>query len=44
MNKDVSYIYIQWNISHKKNETLPFATTYMDQEGMVLHEVSQRER
>ena len=31
------YIYIM-NISHKKNETLPFAITCMDLEGVMLNE------
>ena len=28
----------------KKNEILPFATTWMDLEGIILSEISQREK
>ena len=39
------YIHLQCNISHKKkNEILPFATTWMDLEGIMLRELSGRER
>ena len=39
------YIYIQYNISQtlKKNEIMPFATTWMDLE-MIISEVSQTEK
>ena len=30
-------------ISHKKNEILQFETTWMDLEGVILSEISQRE-
>ena len=37
-----TYIYLtQWSISHKNNEILPFATTWMDLEGVMLNEISQ---
>ena len=36
------YTHTQWNISHKKNEKLPFAATRMDPENIILNEVSQR--
>ena len=47
MNKDVRYIYIytQWNITQPlKNEILPFVTTWMDLEGIILSEISQTEK
>ena len=35
---------MQWNITHplEKNEILPFATTWMDLEGIMLSEINQR--
>ena len=30
-------------LSHKKDEILPFATTWMDLEGIMLSEISQTE-
>ena len=39
------YIYIQWNTTQPlKNEILPFATTWMDLESIMLSEVSQTEK
>ena len=45
------YIYIyththtmQYYLAIKKNEILPFATTWMELEGIVLSEISQSER
>ena len=32
------------DINHKKNEMLPFATTWMDLEGITLSEVNQRKK
>ena len=32
-------ICIPWNTSHKKNEILPFATTWVDLEGIMLSEI-----
>ena len=32
----------QWNINHKKNETLPFAATWMDLENIFLSEVKDK--
>ena len=31
-------------LSHKKDEILPFATTWMDFEGIMLNEISQTEK
>ena len=39
------YIYIHNRISTtKKNEILPFATTWMNLEGIMLREISQTEK
>ena len=43
MDKEVEYVY-EWTISHKNNEILPFATTWMDLEGVILIEMSQKEK
>ena len=37
-------IYIQWNISHKMNEILPFVTMWMDIGSIMFSEVSQTEK
>ena len=37
-------VYIQWNISYKNKEILPFATTWMDLEGIMLSEISQTDK
>ena len=42
MEKDV--VYIQRNISHKKNEILPRAATWVDLEAIIPSEVSQTEK
>ena len=42
--EDVVHIYNGILLSHKKNEIMPFATIWMDLEGIVLNEVRQRER
>ena len=39
--QNVAYTYNGILCSHKKNEILPFATTWMDLEGIMLSEVSQ---
>ena len=36
-------LYIQ-SIIHKKNEILPFATTWMDLEGIMLREINQTKK
>ena len=47
--EDVVYIYIytqtmEYYSAMKKNKILPFATTWIDLEGIVLSEVSQTEK
>ena len=39
-----TYICVKWNISHKKNEIIPFAPTWMDLDVIILSEVSQTEK
>lgn len=38
------YIYIMGYYSYLKNEILPFVTTWMDQEGIMLSKMSQIEK
>ena len=42
--KKMWYIHNGILLSHKKNEILPFAATWMDLENIILSEVSQTEK
>ena len=42
--EDVVYIYNGILLSHKKNGILPFATTWVDLEGIMLSEISQMDK
>ena len=42
--EDVMYIYNGILFSHKKNEILPFATTWMDLEGTMFNEINQTKK
>ena len=42
--EDVVYIHKGILFSHKKNDILPFVTTWMDLEGIMLSEISQTEK
>ena len=43
--KEMWYSYIlKYYLAIKKNGILPFATTWIDLEGIMLNEVSQREK
>ena len=42
INKDVVYLYNGILLSHKKNEILPFATTWMNLKDIMLSEISQQ--
>ena len=51
MDKDVVYIYtytyihtMEYYLAIKKNEILPFATMWMELEGIMLNEISQLEK
>ena len=42
--EDVVHIYNGILLSHKKNEVMPFAATWMDLEIIILSEVSEKEK
>ena len=42
--EDVVHIYNGILFSHKKNEIMPFAETWMDLEIIILNEVSQKQK
>ena len=44
MDKDVVYIYNGILCSHQNNEILPFATMWIELEGITLSEKSQSEK
>ena len=37
-------IYMKWNITHTNMKSEPFATAWMDLEGITLSEISQTEK
>ena len=44
MDEDVVHVYNGILFSHKRDEIVPFATTWMDLEIITLHEVSHIEK
>ena len=43
-SRDVVHIYNGILLSHKKNEIMPFAATWMELETLILSEVSHKEK
>ena len=44
MKKDMLHLYNRILLSYEKNEIMPFATTWMDLEFLILSEVHQKEK
>ena len=44
MSKEDVHIYNGILLSHKENEIMPFAVTWMDLENIILSEVNQKEK
>ena len=44
IDKDVMHLYNGVLPSHKKSEILPFATTWVDMEGIMISEISHPEK
>ena len=43
-SEEVVYIYHGILLSHKKDDIMPFAATWMELENLILSEVSQKEK
>ena len=42
--EDVVYIYKEYYLAMKKNEILPFATMWMELQGIMLSEIGQQRK
>ena len=40
----MQYYYIQYYLAIKRDDTLPFVTTWIDFEGLMLSEISQKDK